>query len=57
MSSSKDKSEYVSYKKLLIFGAESTGKSTLSKFLESGKFEDNITHTEESNAIIIIIYF
>ena len=40
-------SEFVSYKKVLLFGAESTGKSSLSKRLEKGKFVEDIAHTED----------
>ena len=40
-------SEFVSYKKVLLFGAESTGKSSLSKRLEKGKFIEDIANTED----------
>ena len=40
--------EYITYKKVIIFGAEGSGKSTLSKSLETGKFSEQ-THTENSN--------
>ena len=39
--------EYVSFKKVIIFGVEGSGKSTLSKMIETGKFSDE-THTEGS---------
>ena len=37
--------EYFSYKKVIIFGAEGSGKSTLSKYLDTEKFSEE-THTE-----------
>ncbi len=37
--------EFVSYKKLLIFGAEGSGKTSLIKSFEKGTFT-NETHTE-----------
>lgn len=49
MESNTGKSYYISHKKLLIFGAESTGKSSLSNRLIFGRFVDNIEHTKESN--------
>ena len=43
----KNKPEYFSYKKVLLFGAESTGKSSFSNRLKTGLFKDDIKHTEE----------
>ena len=40
-----DEIEYISYKKVIIFGAEGSGKSTLSKYLDTEKFSEE-THTE-----------
>lgn len=37
--------EFISYKKLIIFGTESVGKTTLTKSIEKGVFT-NETHTE-----------
>ena len=42
--------EYLSDKKVIIFGVEGSGKSTLSKTLETGKFSEQ-THTDESKYI------
>ena len=42
--------EYLSYKKVIIFGVEGSGKSTLSKTLETGKLSEQ-THTDESKYI------
>ena len=35
-----DNSEFVSYKKVLVFGGESTGKTTLSNQFKNGKFSE-----------------
>ena len=37
--------EFISYRKLIIFGVEGTGKSSLTKRLETGSFID-VQHTE-----------
>ena len=37
--------EFVSYKKVLIFGSEGTGKTSLTKRIERGSFT-NESHTE-----------
>ena len=50
-----DEIEYISYKKVIIFGAEGSGKSTLSKSLETGKFSEQ-NHTESSKYNIFINY-
>ena len=39
--------KFVSYKKVLLFGAESTGKSTFSNLLKGKTFKEDIPHTEE----------
>ena len=44
---SEEENEYISYKKLIIFGAEGSGKSTLTKSMETGKFSDQ-AHTTDS---------
>lgn len=49
-----DEIEYISYKKVIIFGAEGSGKSTLSKSLETGKFSEQ-NHTESSKYIYLLI--
>lgn len=48
--------EYVSYKKLLVFGAEGSGKTTFSKYLEINGFSSEITHTENGNLIFFNIF-
>ena len=42
-----NKPKYISYKKVLLLGAKSTGKSTFSNLLKVGKFKEDIPHTEE----------
>ena len=37
--------EFISYKKVLVFGANRTGKTTLSKYIETGEFSDE-SHTD-----------
>jgi GTPase SAR1 family protein len=39
--------EFVSYKKVIVFGAEGSGKTTLTKSIEKGSFSEE-THTENS---------
>ena len=44
----KQKEKYfISYKKVLLFGAESTGKTSFVNLLKTGKFEENIAHSDE----------
>ena len=45
--------EFVSYKKVLVFGAAGTGKTTLTKFIEKGVFTEE-SHTEDDNLIYLI---
>jgi GTPase SAR1 family protein len=42
--------EFISFKKVIIFGTEGSGKSTLTNSLETGKFSEQ-THSENSNLI------
>ena len=44
--------EFVSYKKLIIFGAEGSGKTSLTKTFEKGTFT-NETHSENGKLNII----
>ena len=46
-----DGNEFVSFKKVIIFGAKGTGKTTLSEMIETGKFS-NESPTEESKNLI-----
>jgi len=43
-----DSTDFVSSKKVLVFGATETGKTTLTKFIEKGVFTEE-THTEDGN--------
>ncbi len=45
--------EFVSYKKVLVFGAAGTGKSTLTKSIEKGVFTEE-SHTENGKLIYLI---
>ena len=45
---------FLFHKKLLIFGSEGVGKTTLTSILEENDFEEEIP-TKESNKILIII--
>ena len=42
-----DTPEFVSYKKVLVFVAEGTGKTALAKYIEKGSFSEE-THSEKS---------
>ena len=46
-------SDYVSYKKVLVFGSEGTGKTSFTKRLEQDLFEDE-SHTNEGKIKLII---
>ena len=43
--------EFVSYKKLVVFGAVGVGKTTLTKSIEKGTFSEEITHSENRKFI------
>ena len=47
-----NKAEFIAYKKLLIFGAEQSGKSSFVSKLETNSFPDEYTPSEKG----IIIY-
>ena len=42
-----EKPKFISYKKVLLFGAESTGKSSFTLRLKEGKFQEDIKPTKE----------
>ena len=44
-----DKPNYVSYKKVLLFGSESSGKTSFVERIKTGEFKENITHTPNGN--------
>ena len=49
--------EFVSYKKVLVFGSEGSGKTSLTKTFEKGSFTQE-THTENGKlSNFIIIYY
>ena len=43
--------EFVSYKKLVVFGAVGVGKTTLTKSIEKGTFSEEITPSENRKFI------
>ena len=47
--------KYASYKKLLIFGTESSGKTSLTKRLEKGSFTEE-SHSENGNILFLILF-
>lgn len=49
-------SEFIINKKLLVFGDEGTGKSTLSLRLSKNKFQD-LAPSEQSNLFYNLLFF
>ena len=49
------KIEFSSYMKVIIYGVEGSGKSSLTKRLEKGFFTEE-THTDSGNIIYFILY-
>ena len=47
-----NKAEFIAYKKLLIFGAEQSGKSSFVSKLETNSFPDEYTPSEKGNTYI-----
>lgn len=45
--------EFISYKKVLVFGTLGVGKTSLTKSIEKGIFT-NESHTENGNFLILI---
>ena len=43
----RNKPDFVSYKKVLLFGSESSGKSTIVNRLKTGEFKGEIGHTKD----------
>ena len=50
-----DSLEYATYKKLLIFGSEGSGKTSLTKRLEKGSFTEE-SHSENGNILFLILF-
>ena len=46
METTSEEEIFTSYKKVLIFGAESTGKSSLIQRIKTNNFQDNINNTD-----------
>ena len=47
MEQTSNEDDFISYKKVLLFGAESSGKSSFSNKLQGKKFQEDIIHTDE----------
>lgn len=47
--------DFLSYKKVLLFGDKNTGKSSLVHRFKEDKFPDLLSPTEESKTIIYIL--
>ena len=45
-SNDNNKREYISFKKVLLFGDKSSGKSSFSNILKTGEFPNNISPTK-----------
>ena len=50
-----DEIEYASFKKVLIFGSEGSGKTSLTKRLEKGSFTEE-SHSENGNILFLILF-
>ena len=46
------KQEYISYKKVLLFGDKGTGKSSLTERFKTKQFSDSISPTNDGKIII-----
>ena len=49
-----DEIEYASFKKVLIFGSEGSGKSSLVKRIDKGHFSEE-SHSDNGNIFLIIL--
>ena len=49
--------DYISYKKLLIFGTAQVGKTSLAKTFQANNFSDDIETSNKSNIFYLIIYY
>lgn len=47
-----EKPEFISYKKVLLFGAEFTGKSSFVKRIKSEEFQEHMDHTKDGKSIL-----
>ena len=48
---------FISYKKVLVFGTEGSGKTSLTKTLEKGKFCEETSPDTGKNILYFILYF
>ena len=52
----KNKPDFVSYKKLVIFGTKKTGKTTMVSKMEGKSFSDEYIETKQSNIFFLKDY-
>ena len=52
----KNKPDFVSYKKLVIFGTKKTGKTTMVSKMEGKPFSDEYIETEQSNIFFLNLF-
>ena len=52
----KNKPDFVSYKKLVIFGTKKTGKTTIISKMEGKSFSDEYIETEQSNIFFLNLF-
>ena len=50
----KKEPEFISYKKLAIFGTKKTGKSTIVSKMEGNSFSEEYTETDQRNIFTLI---
>ena len=50
----KKETEFISYKKLAIFGTKKTGKSTIVSKMEGNSFSEEYTETDQRNIFTLI---
>ena len=49
--------DFISYKKLLIFGTEQVGKTSLARSFQANNFLDDTESSNKGNIFYLIIYY